>query len=74
MARDGASTAAPGLAAGSPEAARALLVLVAPLRFALKEGTAGIQRLAGLGDTVRGAVERARAAGAPETPALRALA
>jgi len=54
-------------------AAQALLALVPPLRFAVKDGFAGLGRLAGFGETLRGAVARARALGAPESPALQAL-
>ncbi|MBK9517117.1 MAG: ATP-dependent DNA helicase RecG [Anaeromyxobacter sp.] len=50
------------------------MALVPPLRFAVKDGFAGLARLAGFGETVRGAVARARALGAADTPALRALA
>ncbi len=50
-------------------AARALLALVPPLRFALA-GDARAGRLAGFGATARGAVVRARAAGVPDSPAL----
>jgi ATP-dependent DNA helicase RecG len=46
-------------------AARALQALVAPLRFALKDGFAGADRLAGFSSTLREAVIRARALGAP---------
>ena len=55
-------------------AAGALLALVAPLRFAARDGFAGVGRLAGFGATVRGAVARAREAGAPDSPALARLA
>jgi ATP-dependent DNA helicase RecG len=51
-----------------------LLALVPPLRFAVRDGFAGAGRLAGFGATVRGAVARARAAGAPPSAALVALA
>ncbi len=51
---------------------RALEALVPPLRFALKGG-ARAERLARFGDTIREAVERARALGAPESPALSLL-
>jgi len=53
-------------------AARALLALVPPLRFALA-GQAHASRLAGFGATARGAVTRARAAGVPDSPALARL-
>ncbi len=59
----------PGAAAG----ARELEALIAPLRFAARSGGTGIARIAGLGATIRGAVERARAAGARPTPALRRI-
>jgi ATP-dependent DNA helicase RecG len=60
---------------GAPDdaAARALLALVPPLRFAIKDGFAGVARLAGFSATLRGAVAAARAGGARETPALRGL-
>ncbi|MGC3998954.1 MAG: DEAD/DEAH box helicase [Anaeromyxobacter sp.] len=58
----------PGLSA-----ARALEALVAPLRFAVKDGFAGAARLAGFGETIRGAVARARGLGAADSPALRRL-
>ena len=54
-------------------AARALEALLPPLRFAVKDGFAGAERLLALGATVRGAVERARASGAPDSEALRRL-
>jgi ATP-dependent DNA helicase RecG len=60
---------AAGAAPGGPE----LSALLAPLRFAARQDPPGLARLAGLGDTVRGAVARARAAGAPESPALERL-
>ncbi len=56
----------------SDTAARALLALVPPLRFALA-GDARASRLAGFGTTVHGAVARARAAGVPDSPALARL-
>jgi ATP-dependent DNA helicase RecG len=55
------------------EAARHLEALVRPLRFAAREGFAALARLTGFGETLRGAVTRARAAGAPDSPALRGL-
>jgi ATP-dependent DNA helicase RecG len=58
---------------GASEAARALEALVPPLRFAARDGFAGVERLAGFGETVRGAVGRARAFGAEDSPALRRL-
>jgi ATP-dependent DNA helicase RecG len=62
--------------AGEPAAAaaRALEPLFAPIRFASRDGFAGLQRLSGFADLVRGAVARARAAGAPDSTALRGLA
>ncbi|HSN91380.1 MAG TPA: ATP-dependent DNA helicase RecG, partial [Anaeromyxobacteraceae bacterium] len=54
-------------------AAGALLALVPPLRFAARDGFAGVGRLAAFGATVRGAVARAREAGAPGSPALAGL-
>jgi ATP-dependent DNA helicase RecG len=59
---------------GPPEesAARALLALVPPLRFALA-GDARAGRLAGFGATAQGAVARARASGVPDSPALARL-
>ena len=65
---------APSEAAGPPAGARELEALVAPLRFAARQDRAGLARLARLGATVRGAVEKARRAGAPESPALDRLA
>ena len=56
-----------------PSAARALEALLPPLRFAVKDGFAGAERLLALAATVRGAVERARAFGAPDSEALRRL-
>ncbi|HET6438236.1 MAG TPA: ATP-dependent DNA helicase RecG [Anaeromyxobacter sp.] len=54
-------------------AARALEALLPAFRFAVKDGFAGAERLAGFGATVRGAVERARSFGAAESNALREL-
>jgi ATP-dependent DNA helicase RecG len=68
--RGGGATGGDGPTTG---AAEALLTLVAPIRFASRDGFAGLPRLAGFGGTLRGAVERARSAGAPESPALAAL-
>jgi ATP-dependent DNA helicase RecG len=51
-----------------------LTALFAPLRFAARQEGAGLERLAGLGGTVRGAIDLARRAGAPESPALERLA
>jgi ATP-dependent DNA helicase RecG len=58
---------------GLESAVRALEALVPPLRFAVRDGFAGAERLTGLGATVRGAVERARSFGAADSPALRRL-
>jgi ATP-dependent DNA helicase RecG len=55
-----------------PAAARALLALVPPLKFALA-GDARAGRLAGFGATAHGAVARARSAGVPDSPALQRL-
>jgi len=52
---------------------RQLEMLLAPLRFAVKAGPSGLSRLTGFGETLRGAVSRARAAGAPASPALAGL-
>ncbi|MFL5272129.1 MAG: DNA helicase RecG, partial [Anaeromyxobacteraceae bacterium] len=62
-----------GAGEAAVEAARALEVLFAPIRFAVRDGFAGLARLAGFEALVRGAVERARAAGAPDSAALRGL-
>ena len=51
----------------------ALEALLPPLRFAVKDGFAGLPRLARFGETVRRAVENARRSGAPDSPALRGL-
>ena len=59
---------------GAPPGARELTALFAPLRFAARQEEAGLARLAGLGSTVRGAVERALAAGAEHGPALDRIA
>ncbi len=59
---------------GAPPGARELTALFAPLRFAARQEEAGLARLAGLGGTVRGAVERARAAGAGPGAALDRIA
>ena len=64
----------PREAPGTPPGARELAALFAPLRFAGRQQGAGLERLAGLGDTVRGALGLARRAGAPESPALARLA
>ena len=54
--------------------AAALGALVPPLRFASRDGFAGLPRLVGFGETVRAAVRRARDAGAPDSAALLGLA
>jgi ATP-dependent DNA helicase RecG len=66
--------ARPGEDLPGAAAARALEVLVPPLRFAVKDGFAGAPRLKGFGTLVAGAVGRARAAGAADSPSLRGLA
>ncbi|HEY7726469.1 MAG TPA: ATP-dependent DNA helicase RecG [Anaeromyxobacteraceae bacterium] len=58
---------------GLPAGAAALEGLVAPIRFAARDGFAGLPRLAGFGETLRRAAAAARAAGAPDSPALRGL-
>ncbi|HEX8910124.1 MAG TPA: DNA helicase RecG, partial [Anaeromyxobacteraceae bacterium] len=70
----------PGSASGNPPggvaglaAAQHLAALVPPLRFAARDGFAGLPRLSGFGELVRASVARARGAGAPESPALRGL-
>ncbi len=67
-----ASAPAPGL--GPAEAARQLETLFAPLRFATRANFAALARVSGLSEAVAGAVARARAAGAPDSAALRGLA
>ncbi|MEY2669124.1 MAG: hypothetical protein RJA59_1762 [Pseudomonadota bacterium] len=59
---------------GAPPGARELTALFAPLRFASRQEGAALARLAGLGGTIRGAVERALAAGAEAGPALDRIA
>ena len=59
---------------GTAGAARALEVLIRPQAFAAAHDFAGAARLAAFGATLRTAVERARQAGAPDSPALRGLA
>jgi ATP-dependent DNA helicase RecG len=54
-------------------AAQPLRALLQPLRFAARDDFAGVGRLKGFGDTVRGAVARARDAGAPDSESLRSL-
>jgi len=56
------------------EAAHHLAALVPPLRFAVRDGFAALPRLTAFEELLRGAVARARAAGAPDSAALRALA
>ena len=56
------------------EAARHLAALVPPLRFAVRDGFAALARLSSFEELLRGAVGRARAAGAPDSAALRGLA
>jgi ATP-dependent DNA helicase RecG len=70
----GDSGGAPGGEGPPSGPAAALAVLVAPLRFATRDGFAGLPRLVGFGDTLRSAVQRAREAGAPGSPALLGLA
>jgi ATP-dependent DNA helicase RecG len=65
---------APRGADGEASGAEGLQALVAPIQFAARDRFAGLSRLARFGETVSGAVARARAAGAPDTPALRGLA
>src|SRR5512144_3132809 len=55
------------------EAARHLAALVPPLRFAVRDGFAALPRLSSFEELLRGAVARARAAGAPDSAALRGL-
>ncbi|HET7753816.1 MAG TPA: ATP-dependent DNA helicase RecG [Anaeromyxobacteraceae bacterium] len=54
-------------------AAQPLRALLQPLRFAARDDFAGIGRLKRFGATVRGAIARAREAGAPDSAALRRL-
>ncbi|HVI74957.1 MAG TPA: hypothetical protein VM683_08235, partial [Anaeromyxobacteraceae bacterium] len=54
-------------------AAQHLAALIPPLRFATRDGFAGLPRLSGFGELVRRSVERAEAAGAPDSAALRGL-
>ena len=65
---------APREVPGPPPGARELTALFAPLRFAARQDGAALERLAGLGGTVQGAIGLARRAGAPESPALARLA
>jgi ATP-dependent DNA helicase RecG len=62
----------PAVPGGGPAAV--LATLLPPLRFATRDGFAGLPRLVGFGETLRAAVRRAREAGAPDTPALLGLA
>ena len=64
----------PGGGGSTSQAARALEALFAPVRFATRDGFAALPRLSGFQELLRGAVERARAAGAPDSGALRGLA
>ena len=73
----------PGGAGGRPppgggdpvlEAGHHLAALVPPLRFAVRDGFAALSRLSSFEELIRGAVARARAAGAPDSAALRGLA
>jgi ATP-dependent DNA helicase RecG len=59
--------ARPGEDLPGAAAARALEVLVPPLRFAVKDGFAGAPRLKGFGTLVAGAVGQARTAGAADS-------
>ncbi len=70
--RPGSEATASGF--GAPAAARHLQALFAPIRFAARDGFAGLPRLSGFGQTLGGAVARARADGAPDSPALARLA
>ncbi|HUL60381.1 MAG TPA: ATP-dependent DNA helicase RecG [Anaeromyxobacteraceae bacterium] len=74
MDRRGRSGAGQGDGAdAAAAAARALAVLIRPLAFAVAHDFAGAARLAAFGATLRSAVDRAREAGAQDTPALRGL-
>ncbi len=53
--------------------AAALEALLPPLRFAARDGFAGLARLTRFGATLCRAVEAARVRGAPDSPALRGL-
>ncbi|HET8733933.1 MAG TPA: DNA helicase RecG, partial [Anaeromyxobacteraceae bacterium] len=59
---------------GARPGARELTALFGPLRFAARDGGAGLARVAGLGGTIQGAVQHAIAAGAPAGGALGRLA
>jgi ATP-dependent DNA helicase RecG len=63
----------PGGRDPAAEAAHHLAALVPPLRFAVRDAFAALQRLSSFEELVRGAVARARAAGAPDSAALRGL-
>ncbi len=63
-----------GTAGRGDRGAAALQALVAPLRFAARDGFAGAGRLTGFGGTIRAAVASAGRAGAPPGAALAALA
>jgi ATP-dependent DNA helicase RecG len=52
---------------------QALQAIIAPLRFGVKDGFAGAERLKGFSEMVRGAIGRARSFGAADSPALRRL-
>src|SRR5512133_140364 len=57
-----------------PGPAAALAALLPPLRFATRDGFAGLPRLVGFGETLRSTVARARDAGASASPELTQLA
>jgi ATP-dependent DNA helicase RecG len=65
--------ARPAASSAPTTAAGALQALVAPVRFAVKDGFAGAARLAGFSSTLRETVGRARALGAPADAPLRGL-
>jgi len=71
---EGGGPAPPGGGQPAVEAARHLSALVPPLRFAVRDGFAALPRLSAFEELLRGAVARARAAGAPDSAALRGLA
>ncbi len=58
----------------APAAARHLEALFAGIRFATRDGFAGLPRLSGFGQTLGRAVARALADGAPDSPSLARLA
>ncbi|HYS81770.1 MAG TPA: ATP-dependent DNA helicase RecG [Anaeromyxobacteraceae bacterium] len=62
----------PSKSADAP--AEHLAALIPPLRFASRDGFAALPRLSGFAELLRGAVARARTAGAPPSPALDGLA